>query len=106
MQVRPVSAIHPMRIRQKPVTAPTERTGFGSTSNGQIGALDAVPAHLAAQASQRDAYYGAHAEYATQLLAGDSFDEQTWLERRQHVAQYASAAEDGDERSYTISLSA
>ncbi|WP_157139931.1 hypothetical protein [Roseibium aggregatum] len=106
MQVRPVSAIHPMRIRQKPVTAPTERTGFGSASNGLFSGLDAVPAHIAAHASRRDAYHGAHAEYATQLLAGDGPDEETWLERRLHVAQYASAADDGDERSFTISLSA
>jgi hypothetical protein len=95
-----------MRIRQKPVTAPVGQTGFGSASNGLFSALDAVPAHIAEHASRRDAYHGAHAEYATQLLAGDSIDEETWLERRQHVAQYASAADDGDERSFTISLSA
>ena len=106
MQVRPVSAIHPMRIRQKPVTALAEQTGFGSSSGGLFGAQDAVPAHVAARALGRDAYHGAHAEYATQLLAGDGLDGETWLERRQHVAQYASAAEDRDEHSFTISLSA
>jgi hypothetical protein len=95
-----------MRIRQKPVTAPAGQNGSGSASYGLFGALDAVPAHIAAQAPERDAYHGAHAEYATQLLAGDVYDEETWLERRRHVAQYTSAADDGEERAYTISLSA
>ncbi|WP_133192668.1 hypothetical protein [Labrenzia sp. 011] len=93
MQVTPVSAIHSLRIRQKPV-APSGRDRT-STTAARFREIDALPAHVASAALQRDAHHGAHSEYATQLLAGRDTIAETPLERQQHLAQYATAAEDG-----------
>ncbi len=105
MQVTPVSAIHALRIRQKPVVAPASDFDMPRTSAANFGGLEFAPAHVASAALQRDVYHGDHAEYAAQLLADRYPAEETSLERQRHVAHYASA-EEADERSYTVSLTA
>ncbi|WP_415714962.1 hypothetical protein [Roseibium sp.] len=101
MQVRPISAIHPLRIRQKPIVVPASHPEQPATATSDF---PTIPAHIAASAMQRDAYHGAHAEYATQLLADHAAPE-TYLERDQHLAQYASAsARQSDPHTYSISV--
>lgn len=104
MQVRPVSAIHPLRIRPKPVTAPVSNPDMNAASDSRFADLGMVPAHIAAAALGRDARHGTHAEYAAQLLADRCADEESWLERQRHLAQYASAAEE-ERRFYSYSVS-
>jgi hypothetical protein len=102
MQVRPVSAIHPLRIRQKPFVAPVSNQDSQAASNA--GEFSTVPAYIAASALQRDAYHGSHAEYATQLLADQAHSE-TVLERNQHLAQYSSAStQQPEQHTYSISV--
>lgn len=105
MRVTPVSAVPALRIRQKPVAEFVPNADLFDAPQGAFGAID-MPAHIAAAELQRDLHSGAHAEYATQLLAGRQMSLETEFERRQHHASYRSAAEDGDERSYTVALSA
>ncbi|WP_299818039.1 hypothetical protein [uncultured Roseibium sp.] len=102
MQVNPVSAIRPLRIRQKPVAA----SGRDNTSAAGVwpGEIATLPAHIASAALQRTARYGAHSEYATQLLAGRHASDETHLERQQHLAQYASAA-DNERKFHSWSVS-
>ncbi|POF32767.1 hypothetical protein [Roseibium marinum] len=102
MQVNPVSAIRPLRIRQKPVTA--SNPDRASAAAARFGEIDALPAHIAATALKRDAHHGAHSEYAAQLLAGRDASAETHLERRQHLAQYASAA-DNERKFHSWSVS-
>jgi len=106
MRVNPVSAVPALRIRQKPAAefVPNPELFAGAHSNFADEFL--MPAHIAAAELQRDLSAGAHAEYATQLLASRQLPLETDLERRQHHAQYRSAADDSDERSYTVMLSA
>jgi len=104
MQVKPVSAIRPLRIRQRPVADYIPNPDLFAQSIGAFG-IDRMPAHIAHTELQLDLHAGSHAEYATQLLASRDFGRETEMERRQHLAQYAAAGED-DERSYTVSLSA
>jgi hypothetical protein len=102
MQVRPVSAIHPLRIRQKPIVAPVSNQDSQAASSA--GDFPTVPAFIAASALQRDGYHGSHAEYATQLLADQAHFETT-LERNQHLAQYSSAStQQPDQHTYSISV--
>ncbi|MCX2724946.1 hypothetical protein [Roseibium salinum] len=105
MQVRPVSAIHPLRIRPKPVTAPASQPDMNAASGTRFSDIGMVPAYIAAEVLRRDARQGAHAEYATQLLADRYAEERSWLERQRHLAQYASAAEEEDRFcSYSVSI--
>lgn len=104
MQVKPVSAIRPLRIRQKPVADYVPNPDLFAQSLGAFG-IDRMPSHIAYAQLQRDLHAGSHAEYATQLLASRDYGYETEMERRQHLAQYAAASED-DDRSYTVSLSA
>jgi len=104
MQVNPVSAIHALRIRPKPVTAPASNSESASAGNGAFGETGMVPAHVASAALRRDSYHGAHAEYAAQLLADRYASAETHLERQQHLAQYASAAEE-ERKFYSYSVS-
>ncbi|QFT29347.1 hypothetical protein FIV00_02500 [Labrenzia sp. THAF82] len=106
MQVRPVSAIHALRIRQKPSADFVPNSDLFGVSEGTFAGVDMMPAHLAAEELQRDLHAGSHAEYATQLLASRNMSAETEMERQQHLAQYATASEDSEETSFTISLSA
>ncbi|KZM51088.1 hypothetical protein [Labrenzia sp. OB1] len=91
MQVNPVSAIRPLRIRQKPVaTSSQDSTSAASIWPGEIATL---PAHIASAALNRTAHHDAHSQYATQLLASRSAADETRLERQQHLAQYESVAD-------------
>ena len=104
MQVTPVSAVPALRTRQKPLETPTRDTENASASNTHFPEMPMV--HVAS-AALRDSYHGAHAEYATQLLASHDAHPQTQVERERYVQHYHSAsAYEDDERSYTISLSA
>jgi hypothetical protein len=104
MQVKPVSAIRPLRIRQRPVADYIPNPDLFTLPADAFG-IDRMPAHVAHAELQRDLHAGSHAEYATQLLASRDLGYETDMERRQHLAQYAAAGED-DERSFTVSLSA
>ncbi|WP_428670899.1 hypothetical protein [Roseibium sp.] len=104
MQVRPVSAIHPLRIRSKQMTEPVTRQET-SPGGGRFDGTGMIPAHIAASALACDTQHGAHAEYAAQLLADPYAEEATELERRRLMAHYTAAEE--EERtftSYTISI--
>ena len=106
MQVTPVSAIHPLRIRQKPVFAPATSQEAPAAST-RFGDMTPPPAHVASAALQKDGYHGTHAEYATQLLTSHQDYPETGLERHLHLQQYESAAaHEQDEHSYTISMTA
>ncbi|MCK7614355.1 hypothetical protein [Roseibium sediminicola] len=105
MRVTPVSAVPALRIRQKPVAEFIPNADLFDAPRTGFGAID-MPAHIAAAELERDLYAGGHAEYATQLLASRQLSLETELERRQHHAQYRMAADDSDDRSYTVSLSA
>ncbi|WP_298963926.1 hypothetical protein [uncultured Roseibium sp.] len=106
MQVRPVSAIHALRIRQKPSAEFVPNSDLFTVSEGTFSDIDLMPAHLAAEELQRDLHAGSHAEYATQLLAGRDMSVESEMERQLHLAQYATATEDSESHSFTISLSA
>jgi len=105
MRVTPVSAVPALRIRQKPGAEFIPNADLFDAPQGAFGAID-VPAHIAAAELERDLHAGAHAEYATQLLASRQLLLETELERRQHHAQYHMATDDSDDRSHTVSLSA
>lgn len=105
MQVTPVSAIHALRIRQKPVVAPASDPKPTSTATDRFGDMAKIPAHIASAALRHDGYHGAHAEYATQLLASHQDYPETRLEQDLHRQQYQ-AAEEQEERSFTISMTA
>ncbi len=104
MQVKPVSAIHPLHIREKQVSAPVSNAQLNASAGG-FDAFGMVPVHVAAAALKRDAFHGAHAEYAAQLLADPYTQAATEMERRRYLAQY-SAAEDTEREfhSYSVSL--
>lgn len=106
MRVNPVSAVPSLRIRQKPVAEYVPNPELFAGSQSPFSSPDMIPAHIAASELQRDLSAGAHAEYATQLLASRQLPLETDMERRQHHAQYRQAARDGDDRSFTVSLSA
>ncbi|MES0885062.1 hypothetical protein [Roseibium sp. SCP14] len=106
MQVTPVSAIHALRIRQKPTVAPASDEKQTSTANGRFGDMAMIPAHLASAALQRETSHGAHAAYAIQLLASHPDHPETRMERHLHVQQYQAAAQEQEEDSYTVSLTA
>lgn len=102
MQVRPVSAIHPLRIRQKPIVVPASSENQQATNNA--GDFPTIPTYIAASALKQDAHHSAHAEYATQLLADQALSE-TYLDRGQHLAQYASASSrQASQHTYSISV--
>lgn len=105
MRVNPVTAVPALRIRQKPVAEFIPNAELFDTPENAFGGID-MPAHIAAAELERGLHAGAHAEYAAQLLASRHLALETELERRQHHASYRTAAEDFDERSYTVSLSA
>jgi len=105
MRVTPVSAVPALRIRQKPVAEFVPNTDRFDVSDAVFGGID-MPAHIAAAELERDLHANAHAEYATQLLASRQLPLETDMERMQHHAQYRTAADDGDDRSFTVSLSA
>jgi hypothetical protein len=106
MQVTPVSAIHALRIRQKPTVAPASDAKQTSTANGRFGDMALIPAHIASAALQGETNHGAHAEYATQLLANHPDHPETRLEQHLHLQQYQAAAKEQEEDSYTVSLTA
>lgn len=106
MQVTPVSAIHELRIRQKPQETHSIETDAASTGGRQFADMAMVPLHVAS-AALRETYHGAHAEYATQLLANGESHAETPLERQNQMQHYSAlTAYEDDERSHTISLSA
>ncbi|MCV0428064.1 MAG: hypothetical protein K5905_21625 [Roseibium sp.] len=106
MQVTPVSAIHSLRIRQKPVVAPATSQEAPAAST-RFGDMPLPPAHVASAALQKDGYHGAHAQYTTQLLASHQDYPETQLERHLHLQQYESVtAHEQDDHSYTISMTA
>ncbi|MEM9633365.1 MAG: hypothetical protein AAGA50_18685 [Pseudomonadota bacterium] len=106
MQVTPVSAIHAMRIRQKPTVVPVSDEKQSSTANGRFGDMAMIPAHIASAELQRESNHGAHAEYATQLLAGHPDYPESRMEQHLHLQQYQAAAQEQEEDSYTVSLTA
>ncbi|GAB4521659.1 MAG: hypothetical protein Tsb0019_23210 [Roseibium sp.] len=105
MQVKPVPAIPAPRIRRKPV-AEYVRTPDSIAAGGLFGAVDHLPAHIAAAEFQRDLHAGARSEYAAQLLAGRQNGLVTDLDRRQHASQYAAASRETDAHAFTVSFSA
>ncbi|MET1416108.1 hypothetical protein ABVF61_27820 [Roseibium sp. HPY-6] len=106
MQVTPVSAIHELRIRQKPQETHSIETEPASTNSGRFADMAMAPL-LVASAAMRETYHGAHAEYAAQLLANDVSHAETSLERQSQLQHYSAlTAYEDDERSHTISLSA
>lgn len=106
MRVNPVSAVPALRIREKPVAEYVPNPDIFAGTGSNFSDHDLMPAHIAAADLQRDLSAGAHAEYATQLLASRQLSLETDLERMQHHAQYRTAVAESDERSYTVSLSA
>ena len=106
MRVTPVSAVPALRIRQKPVAEYVPNPDLFAGTGSGFSEYDLMPAHIAAAELQRDLSAGAHAEYATQLLASHQLPLETDLERRQHHAQYRSATDDDGDRSFTVMLSA
>lgn len=106
MIVTPVPAVDAMRSRQKPFETPARQMEEVQAASRRFSDLPMVPVHVAS-AVLRSSYHGADAEYATQLLAENGIHQETPLERRDHVRQYAAAsAYEDDERTHTISLSA
>jgi|GEM_PF-2278564 len=106
MQVTPVPAVHVLRDRERQIETPAFEADSASASGGNFAEMPMVHTHVAS-AALRESYHGAHAEYATQLLAGGDPYGRTPLDQQLHAQQYASAtAYEEDERSYTISLSA
>lgn len=105
MHVNPVSAIHPLHIRQKPIVAPQSETDGQAAAGSPFDSNLTIPAHSAAYGSHRQGYHGDRAEYATQLLAESGHVSETRLEQRAQFEKYASSAEQrSGPQSHTVSL--
>lgn len=88
MQIQPIAAIRPLRIRPKQIDAVTPARDQQHPSENSFQTPD-MARHAASQSET--AYHGAQSEYSAQLLANRLSSSQTEMDRTAHLAQYGTA---------------
>lgn len=88
MQVQPIAAIQPLKIRQNPTVDPVNSQEKDSPSgNPFVAGENSVPQYFA-HVSGPGSYYGDRSDYRTQVLADGHSSAQTAMERTARIAEY------------------
>ncbi|GAA0785314.1 hypothetical protein E1180_18385 [Roseibium denhamense] len=94
MQVQPIAAIRPLKIRQNPTVNPQNEQEKDSQSGNPFVAGEFGAHQYFARTTGTGSYYGDRSDYYTQVLADGHSSAQTAMERTTRISEYKAPKND------------